>query len=107
MTTAVCLEELAVASENNLAFSPDMPELTLQDGAHFAAAKVHGPAEDPVGMIALIARAPFAKPDDVALEVSTLADLISQRILLMATLATLQRVATEGRAKIPPPFRAH
>ena len=97
LTQQICLENDLISSIENhpMDWSPEMPEIKAFRAKGFVAAPIHGPAEEPIGMIACLTQTErdWNKEDFEALE--DVATLVTQRILLKATLQTVKLMASE------------
>lgn len=107
LTERVCLEESVLTHEHPGDWSPRMPEIEAFGARRFCAAPVEDPAGDMIGMLAVMSQEPGRTFDRADEDVMALAACISERILLVATLATLKRVVSDRThvGMLAPQFR--
>jgi hypothetical protein len=108
LTQRVCLEERVLTHAIPGDWSPSMPEIEAFGARRFCAAPVEDPAGDMVGIVAVMSPEADTTLDRAAEDVAALAACISERILLVATLATLKRVVSDRtRVGIVAPQHKH
>lgn len=107
LTDQVCDETDDIFDTDTLSWSPAMPEIEAFGTRHFVAVPIKGPAGDGVGMVGFFTNRHDIARDEVAKDAHDIATLIEQRIMLKATLATLNRVAKERQFVAIPPRSKH
>ena len=97
LTEKVCGldRQMSSMSGNEAHWSAAMPELAAFFARGFIAAPIHGPADEPVGMLACLTPRPADWTPDCIGAIESLATLASQRIMLKAALRTVRLISRE------------
>jgi hypothetical protein len=107
LTDRVCEDGDVVTDADPMSWSPTMPEIADFGATSFVAAPVTGPGGDKIGIVALMGEKRAIPTAQAIADVEGLAMIVSQRILLKASLATLQRIAKDREMIGSPPRHKH
>ena len=107
LTEKVCDEGETITHDDVMSWSPGMPEISDFAAKGLVATPIDGPAHDKVGIVAFLGLDDDFQLQQVIADARNIASLVAQRVLLKATLATLQRVAFGTGFEAIPQRRKH
>ena len=107
LTDHVCEDGDVVTEADPMSWSPTMPEIADFGATSFVAVPVTGPGGDKIGIVAILSEKRPVPTAQATADLQGMALIISQRIMLKASLATLQRIAKDRALVGSPPRHKH